>query len=138
MCDYWRLSFIAGVQSGSIGVTGHFANGIAAMFLACGQDVACVSEAAVGVNRFELTASGDLYCGVDLPNLISGTVGGGTRLPTAVECLRLLDCEGPGKAAKFAEICAAVVLGGELSIAGALAAGQFARAHQNLGRPPEG
>ena len=138
VCDYWRLSFIAGVQSGSIGVTGHFANGIAAMFLACGQDVACVSEAAVGVNRFELTASGDLYCGVDLPNLISGTVGGGTRLPTAVECLRLLDCEGPGKAAKFAEICAAVVLGGELSIAGALAAGQFARAHQNLGRPPEG
>jgi hydroxymethylglutaryl-CoA reductase (NADPH) len=138
VCDYWRLSFIAGVQSGSIGVTGHFANGIAAMYLACGQDVACVSEAAVGINRFELTESGDLYCGVDLPNLISGTVGGGTRLPTAVECLRLMECEGPGHAAKFAEICAAVVLGGELSIAGALAAGDFARAHQNLGRPPKG
>ena len=136
MCDYWRLSFIAGVQSGSIGVTGHFANGITAMFLACGQDVACVSEAAVGVNRFELTESGDLYCGVDLPNLISGTVGGGTRLPTAIECLRLLECEGTGHAAKFAEICAAVVLAGELSIAGAIAAGEFTRAHQKLGRPP--
>ncbi len=136
MCDYWRLSFIAGVQSGSIGVTGHFANGITAVFLACGQDVACVSEAAVGINRFELTPSGDLYCGIDLPNLISGTVGGGTRLPTAVECLRLMDCEGPGNAAKFAEICAAVVLAGELSIAGALAAGEFSRAHQKLGRPP--
>jgi hydroxymethylglutaryl-CoA reductase (NADPH) len=137
MCDYWRQSFIAGVQSGSIGVTGHFANGITAMYLACGQDVACVSEAAVGVNRFELTPSGDLYCGVDLPNLISGTVGGGTRLSTAAECLRLLGCEGTGHAAKFAEICAAVVLGGELSIAGAIAAGHFARAHQNLGRPPK-
>ena len=136
MCDYWRLSFIAGVQSGSIGVTGHFANGIAAVFLACGQDVACVSEAAVGINRFELTASGDLYCGVDLPNLISGTVGGGARLPTAAECLRLMECEGTGNAAKFAEICAAVVLAGELSIAGALAAGEFSRAHQKLGRPP--
>src|SRR5438105_7541728 len=138
VCEYWRRRLIAVVRRGVVGVTGHFANGITALYLACGQDVACVSEAAVGVNRFELTASGDLYCGVDLPNLISGTVGGGTRLPTAVECLRLLDCEGSGKAAKFAEICAAVVLGGELSIAGALAAGHFARAHQNLGRPPEG
>ena len=136
MCDYWQLSFIAGVQSGSIGVTGHFANGITAMFMACGQDVACVSEAAVGLNRFELMPSGDLYVGVDLPNLISGTVGGGTRLPTAVECLRLMDCDGAGKAAKFAEICAAVVLAGELSIAGAMAAGDFTRAHQKLGRPP--
>lgn len=136
MCEYWRMSFIAGVQSGSIGVTGHFANGITAVFLACGQDVACVSEAAVGINRFELTPEGDLYCGVDLPNLISGTVGGGTRLPTAVECLRLMECEGTGHAAKFAEICAAVVLAGELSIAGAIAAGEFTRAHQKLGRPP--
>jgi len=136
ICDYWRLSFIAGVQSGSIGVTGHFANGIAALFLACGQDVACVSEAAVGTNRFERTESGDLYCGVDLPNVIAGTIGGGTRLPTAAECLRLIGCEGANTAAKFAEICAAVVLGGELSIAAALAAGDFARAHEQLGRPP--
>ena len=135
ICDYWRLSFIGAVQSGSIGVTGHFANGIAALFLACGQDVACVSEAAVGINRFQLTPSGDLYCGVDLPNLIAGTVGGGTRLPTATECLRILGCEGAGKATKFAEICAAVVLAGELSIAGALSAGHFARAHERLGRP---
>jgi hydroxymethylglutaryl-CoA reductase (NADPH) len=136
ICDYWRMSFIGGVQSGSIGVTGHFANGIAAMFLACGQDVACVSEAAVGINRFERTDSGDLYCGVDLPNLICGTVGGGTRMPTAAECLRLLGCEGSGHANKFAEICAAVVLGGELSIAAALAAGHFTRAHEHLGRRP--
>src|SRR5207249_9600874 len=99
--DYWRLSFIAGVQSGSIGVTGHFANGIAAMFLACGQDVASMCEAATGTNHFELTEGGDLYCGVNLPNLIAGTVGGGTRLPTAAECLRLIGCEGTGHASKF-------------------------------------
>src|SRR5439155_10113664 len=55
MCDYWRMSVLAGVQSGSIGVTGHFANGIAAMFLACGQDVASVCDAATGTNHFELT-----------------------------------------------------------------------------------
>jgi len=102
MCDYWRLSFIGGVQSGSIGVSGHIANGLAAMFLACGQDVACVAEATVGITRFELTPNGDLYCGVDLPNLIVGTVGGGTRLPTARECLRIIECEGDGCATNFA------------------------------------
>jgi hydroxymethylglutaryl-CoA reductase (NADPH) len=135
MCDYWRLSFIAGVQSGSIGVSGHIANGLAALFLACGQDVACVSEATVGITRLELTPDGDLYCGIDLPNLIVGTVGGGTRLPTALECLRIMECEGTGCASKFAEICAATVLGGEISIIGAMCAGDFAGAHRRLGRP---
>jgi hydroxymethylglutaryl-CoA reductase (NADPH) len=134
MCDYWRMSFIGGVQTGSIGVSGHVANGLAALFIACGQDVACVSEAAVGVTRFELTDDGDLYAVVNLPNLIVGTVGGGTRLPTARECLRIMDCDGDDTAARFAEICATVALGGELSIVGALCSGDFASAHQHLGR----
>lgn len=135
MGQYWSMSFVGGVQSGSIGVSGHIANGLAAMFLACGQDVACVSEAAIGITRMEATDEGDLYCSVTLPNLIVGTVGGGTRLPTARECLRILDCEGAGKAARFAEICAAVALAGEISIIGALAAGDFAQAHARFGRP---
>jgi hydroxymethylglutaryl-CoA reductase (NADPH) len=134
MCDYWRMSFIGGVQTGSIGVSGHVANGIAALFIACGQDVACVSEASVGVTRFELTDDGDLYAAVNLPNLIVGTIGGGTRLPTARECLRIMDCDGPDTAARFAEICATVALGGELSIVGAICSGDFASAHQQLGR----
>lgn len=134
MAEYWRLSFVGGVQTGSIGVSGHVANGIAALFLACGQDVACVSEASVGVTRMELTDAGGLYCAVTLPNLIVGTVGGGTRLPTAQECLRMMDCLGDGRASKFAEICAATVLGGEISIVGALCAGDFASAHERLGR----
>ncbi len=134
MCEYWRLSFIGGVQSGSIGVSGHIANGLAGIFLATGQDVACVSEASVGVTVMELTEDGGLYCGLDLPNLIVGTVGGGTRMPTAAECLRIAECEGTGNAAKFAEIVAAALLGGELSIVGALSAGHFARAHERLGR----
>ena len=136
MCEYWRLSFIGGVLSGSIGVSGHIANGIAAIFLACGQDVACVSEASVGISRMELTPQGDLYAAVDLPNLIVGTVGGGTRLPTAAECLRIAGCEGEGAAPRFAEIIAGVLLGGELSIVGALCEGRFAWAHGTLGRRP--
>ncbi len=134
MCDYWRMSFIGGVQTGSIGVSGHVANGLAALFIACGQDVACVSEASVGVTRLELTDGGDLYAAVNLPNLIVGTVGGGTRLPTARECLSIMDCDGPETAARLAEICATVALGGELSIVGALCSGDFSRAHQQLGR----
>lgn len=132
--NYWKTSILNGVQSGSIGVNGHFANGLAALFLACGQDVACVSEASVGTTRFDILGSGDLYACVTLPNLIVGTVGGGTRLPTQRECLRIVGCEGNGTARKFAEICAATILCGEISIVGAIAAGDFAKAHALFGR----
>jgi len=134
MAQYWRMSFIGGVQSGSIGVSGHISNGIAALFLATGQDVACVSEASVGITRMEVEADGSLYAAVSLPNLIVGTVGGGTRLPTANECLRLLDCVGADRASRLAEIAAAVALAGELSIVGSLCAGDFSRAHAAFGR----
>lgn len=137
MSEYWRLSFIAGVQSGSIGVSGHVANGLAALFIATGQDAACVSEASVGVTHMETTPEGGLYCGIDLPNLIVGTVGGGTRTPTARECLRIMRCDGEGKAAKFAEIVAGTLLAGEISIIAAIASGHFARSHERLGRAPK-
>lgn len=134
MMEYWKTSIANGVQSGSIGVNGHFANGLAAIFLACGQDVACVAEAAVGITRFDLVSDDELYVCVSLPNLIVGTVGGGTGLPTQRECLELLGCAGTGYARKFAEICAATVLCGEISIVGAIAAGDFAKAHAIYGR----
>jgi hydroxymethylglutaryl-CoA reductase (NADPH) len=134
MAEYWRMSFIGGVQTGSIGVSGHISNGIAALFLATGQDAACISEASVGITRMEVADGGGLYAAVTLPNLIVGTVGGGTVLPTARECLRILDCEGTDRAARLAEICAAVTLAGELSIVAALCSGDFARAHATLGR----
>jgi hydroxymethylglutaryl-CoA reductase (NADPH) len=82
----------------------------------------------------EKTNTGDLYCSVTMPNLIVGTVGGGTSLPTQRECLELMDCYGEGKARKFAEICAATVMCGELSIAAALSAGHFSQAHKVFGR----
>ena len=134
MAEYWRMSFIGGVQTGSIGVSGHISNGIAALFLATGQDAACISEASVGITRMEVADGGGLYAAVTLPNLIVGTVGGGTTLPTARECLRILDCDGTDRAARLAEICAAVTLAGELSIVAALCSGDFARAHATLGR----
>ncbi|MDB5036350.1 MAG: 3-hydroxy-3-methylglutaryl-CoA reductase [Chlorobi bacterium] len=137
MMGYWKTSVLNGIQSGSIGVNGHFANGLTAIFLACGQDAACVAEAAVGTTRFDVI-DGDLYVCVTLPNLIVGTVGGGTGLPTQRECLELLGCRGDGTARKFAEICAATILCGEISIVGAIAAGDFAKAHALFGRRRNG
>jgi hydroxymethylglutaryl-CoA reductase (NADPH) len=134
MVQYWQVSVLGGVQSGSIGVHGHYANALTAMFIACGQDVACIAEASVGVTRMDITDQGELYVSVSLPNLIVGTVGGGTHLPTARECLSMLGCVGDGTAPKLAEICAATVLAGEISIIGALSAGDFTQAHASYGR----
>lgn len=129
IAEYCRVSSLGGVQSGTIGIQAHYANALAGIFLACGQDVACVAEAAVGVTQMTTAADGSLCVSVSLPNLIVGTVGGGTHLPTAQACLNLLGCAGQGRARAFAEIVAATVLAGELSIVAALAAGQFADAH---------
>lgn len=134
MADYWQSSTLAVVQSGAIGAQGHVANGLAALFIACGQDVACVAESSVGITRMEVTKDGHLYASLTLPSLVVGTVGGGTDLPTQSECLEMLDCKGSGKAKKLAEIGGAVALAGEISIAAALSAHHFTSAHQQLGR----
>jgi hydroxymethylglutaryl-CoA reductase (NADPH) len=134
LADYWRMSAVGSVLSGAMGLQGHYANGLAALYLATGQDVACVAESAVGVTRFEVMPQGDLYASVTLPNLIVGTVGGGTGLPSQQACLALLDLAGSGKAQALAELCAGLCLAGELSIAGAMCSGDFTRAHQLLAR----
>jgi hydroxymethylglutaryl-CoA reductase (NADPH) len=134
MLDYWRMSALGGVMTGSIGVHGHYANGLAALFIACGQDAACVAEAAVGVTRFEARPDGSLYAAVTLPNLIVGTVGGGTGLPSQKAALDIMGLSGAGHARALAEVAAGLALAGELSIIGALTAGHFTRAHQRLAR----
>jgi len=134
MVDYWRMSALGGVMSGSLGVQGHYANGLAALFIASGQDAATVAEAAVGVTRFERLDDGGLYAAVTLPNVIVGTIGGGTGLPTQRACLEIMGLHGSGHARALAEVATAVALAGELSISGALAAGQFAEAHRRLAR----
>ena len=135
---YWISSTLAVTQSGAIGAQGHVANGLTALFIACGQDVACISESSVGVTRMETNTEGDLYVSLTLPSLIVGTVGGGTSLPTQRECLELIDCHGVGNARKFAEICCAVALAGEISIASAMSVDHFTSAHEKLGRNKDG
>jgi hydroxymethylglutaryl-CoA reductase (NADPH) len=118
-----------------------FANGLAAIFIACGQDAAQVVNAKIGFNDIELAGQDDLYVFARIPNLVVGTVGGGTVLPTQSACLALLDCRGGGTARRFAEIVAATLVAGDLAIAAALANGRFIEAHRpnrqrNRSAPP--
>jgi len=110
------------------------ANGLAAVMLACGQDVAYVTESATGFLDLEVTADGALYAGVTLPSLLVGTVGGGSGQGTAAECLDILGVRGSGGANTFAEILAAMVLAGDLSLLAAFCTHEFVAAHEKLGR----
>ncbi len=133
MHNFWRMSALGGVMSGTIGIQGHYANGLTALYLATGQDTACAAESSVGITRLELWG-GDLYAAVTLPNIVVGTVGGGTKLPAQNAGLKILGLSGSGHAHALAEICAALCLAGELSLIGAFSAGQFSEAHQSLAR----
>jgi len=126
-------NLIGSAISGSIGFNSHYANMIGAIFLATGQDEAHIVEGSLGITTAE-NIDGDLYFSVTLPDVPLATIGGGTRLETARECLEIMDVYGSGKVGKFAEIVAGTVLAGELSLVGALSAGHLARAHKELGR----
>lgn len=134
MHHMWQRTMLAQLNAGAVGYNGHYANGMAAMFIACGQDVANVANCAEGITNFEITENGDFHASITLPALTVGTVGGGTGLGTSHECLSSLGCAGPGKSRKFAEIIAATILAGELSFGAALASGEFVHAHEKYGR----
>ena len=112
----------------------HSANGIAALFIATGQDAANVAESSAALGFSELLPNGDYYASITLPSLIVATYGGGTGLATQRECLELLGCYGTGKVRKFAEIVAATVLCGELSLGSAIVAEEWVTAHDLYGR----
>ncbi len=112
----------------------HSANGIASLYIATGQDEANVVESHAGMLSHELLDNGDLYMSVTLPSLIVATFGGGTGLPTQNECLQMLGCVGKGKAEKFAEIVAATVLAGDISLGCAVIAGHWVSSHDQMGR----
>lgn len=129
-----QLSNMGALMAGSVNNGAHFANGITAMFIACGQDVANVAESSAGFVHGELKDNGDYYFSVTIPALIVATYGGGTALPTQRECLEVLGCYGQGKVNKLAEIVAATVLCGELSLASAIVSDQWVSSHDRLGR----
>src|SRR5262249_44676177 len=123
-----------GTQNGLV----QAANGIAAVFLACGQDVAYVTECATGLLELESTGAGDLYACAHLPSVLVGTVGGGTGQGTEAECLDVLGVRGAGGATLLAQLLAATVLAGDLSLLASFCTHEFVAAHERLGRnrPP--
>lgn len=135
----YRKNLLGSARAVSLGFNAHAANTIAAMFIACGQDPAHVVEGSNTITTMEVTKYGSLYCSVTLPSLQLGTVGGGTKIATQNECLRVLGVAGAGESPghnskKLAEIIASAVLAGEISLIGAQAAGHLAKAHAELGR----
>lgn len=127
----------AGIAGAANNNAVHAANGIAALFMATGQDVASVAESSTAILYSELTPEGDCYLSITLPSLIVATFGGGTGLPTQQECLQLLGCGGKSKAEKLAEIAAATVLAGEISLTAAIVASEWVQSHEQHGRNKE-
>lgn len=129
-----QVANVGAILSGANNNGLHSANGITAMFIATGQDVANVSESSAGIIHSELTPDEDLYISITIPSLIVATYGGGTGLATQKESLQILDCYGKGKVHKFAEIVAGVVLAGELSLASAISSSDWVSSHESYGR----
>jgi len=118
---------------GMIGYNINVANAIAGIFGATGQDLASIHESSTAIFQLEKTNEG-LYASLSLPTLVIGTVGGGTHFVTPSKILELMGCKGKGKVERFAKLIAGFALSLELSTHAAIASGQFARAHQKLGR----
>ena len=69
-----------GTLAGTANNGAHAANGLAALFIATGQDVANVAESHAAMVYSQLLDNGDYYWSITLPALIVATVGGGTGL----------------------------------------------------------
>lgn len=135
ICRVWHSTTVGQIGADAVGSNGMVANGLAAIFIATGQDVANVANAACAVTDLKSSEDG-LHAAVTLPALTVATVGGGTGLATQRECREMLGCSGDGHARKFAEIVVASLLAGEISMAAAIATGEFAAAHERYGRNP--
>ncbi len=132
--QHYKVATIGAMLSGAINNGCHSPNAITAMFLATGQDVANVAESSAALLYADLTPEKDIYLSITLPSLIVATCGGGTGLPTQRECLEAMDCYGPGKVRRLAEIVAGTVLAGEISLASAISSLDWVSSHDQYGR----
>ncbi|MBI2315038.1 hydroxymethylglutaryl-CoA reductase [Candidatus Daviesbacteria bacterium] len=127
----YRKCLLGSIMSGSLGFNAHFANIVAAIFAATGQDLAHTVEGSLGITTAEVLDNGNLHFSVYLPSLVAGTIGGGTSLPTQQEALKLMKVNG---VLEYAAVTSTAVLAGELSLLASEAEGSLAKAHQQLGR----
>ncbi len=135
----YRKNMLGSIAAGAMGFNAHYANVLAAFFIATGQDLAQVAEGAMGVTCVEARGPEGIYVSVFMPDLPLGAVGGGTALETQREALAVLGItprsDDPGWASmRLAEILGATVLAGEISLMAAFTSGDLASAHERLGR----
>ncbi|KAH7407953.1 hydroxymethylglutaryl-CoA reductase [Cadophora sp. MPI-SDFR-AT-0126] len=124
-----------GVRNGNIGQCLRPSNIVAAIFIACGQDVGTVLESGFSHLTGEYNEeTEELTLSLFFPSLLVGSVGGGTGYATQKEALELIGCHGEGKKWALAETIAAFSLALELSTLGALATDTFASSHKDLAR----
>jgi len=134
------VNTLSAYLTGASNNAAHPANGLAALFMATGQDMANIGEANQCSVYSYVTSSGDFYYSITLPALIMASFGGGTNFATQRECLELMGCYGKGKAYKLLEIAAGLVVAGELSLVSAArtdkeaGTNEWVDAHEKLGR----
>jgi len=119
------------IAVGALGYNAHYANIVAALYVATGQDLANVVEGSHGITQAAVEPDGSLYFAVKVPAIMVGSVGGGTKLRTQKEARSITKCE---TSDEFAELVVAAVCAGELSLLAALASHTLSQAHKRLGR----
>ncbi|MFM1800751.1 MAG: hypothetical protein RJA81_103 [Planctomycetota bacterium] len=133
--EFQQMAQVSSHAMGGLGTNLHAANGLTSLYLAFGQDTACVAENAVAISQAKATDDGGLTCLMTFPSLTVGTVGGGTRLPAQLRNLEMVGCsEGENSSKKLAEIIAAATAALEFSLLAAVVSGTFAKAHATYGR----
>lgn len=130
--ETWLSKCMLGsAMSGSMGFNCQFANIVAALFLATGQDLGQIVEGSGGITTVKILDDGNLYVGVYMPSVMLATLGGGTKLHTQKEALKILNVDHPSE---LAEVLGGAVLAGEISLLASLSVGGLAGSHQKLGR----
>lgn len=130
--EVWKAKCLIGsALSGSIGFNAHHANIVAAFYAATGQDLAHVVEGSLGMTITDILDDESLYMSVNLPCIIVGTIGGGTKLKTQTEARSIMKTDSPHV---LAEVLGGAILAGELSLLASLSEGTLAKSHKKLGR----
>ena len=129
--EFQQLAMTSSQAIGMLGNNLHLANALTALYLATGQDAACVAENAVAFSQASPDGGDGLLFRMTLPSLTVGTVGGGTGLPAQRRNLELLGCgSGSHDSRKLAEIFAACAAALELSSLVAAVSGKIAEGHE--------
>lgn len=111
------------------------ANVVTAMFIATGQDAACIVESCWAHFTLDYDqVTKDLTASIFFPSMIVGTIGGGTGYSTQKEALEMLGCQGAGRKWALAETIAAFALACDASVGCAVASNTHTASHQRFAR----